>query len=1103
MFISGSGSPQGNFEQLCRAVVERNYRRYGTLRATAAQPGIEFHLKLHTACSLGEPGRWWGWQCRFYEFSSVQSLGATRRKKIEEAISKTLEKVGTLTDWVLWTRLPLTKEDQKWFYGLDAGGMRLDLWTADDIETRLVGEASLLRATYFGELTLTNDDLDGLHATTIAPIRTRWTPQVHQPVAAERRLRRILLGGDAHAAVAAVADRARSVGNELAAETAGAPDAVVESAAAVRSLVDACKEHLELVEQAMERGGFLGATRDLPAAPHVTPEHELALRTLRKFRHPAALSATNAVAYVHDATRLLAAVDDMADIGIVAVLADAGCGKTQLSAQLTAANADRPAGVLLFGRNLAARDGLDDLAGTLTIHGKPCPGFEALLEVVDAAGQRAGRRLPVVIDSLNEAEDPRRWKDLLSPLAGTLKRFPHVVVVCTLRPAFESQCLPLKVERVDIPNFGTDTGDAIRRYFEYYRIDASDADLPLHLLRHPLTLKLFCDVTNPDREKTVGIERMPGSRATIYERYLDQAADRIAELSPANCQITADDVRRALHKFGLALWNRRSRGVPQQEVRDMIKDHAAWNCSIVRALQDEGVLAQAPGDAFTDPQVIPSYDLLGGYLVASARLAELGVDAVRTWIKEGPAYTDLTGPHPSGQPLGQDILAALTALLPKNGGGQLWSIVDSRLKDTALRAAAQLDAHLLDADTVSELKTLATTGVADLFEQLRQVRGAPDHPLNAQFLDAILRPMTVSERDLRWSEWLRHNSDEIRADLRDLERGWRGRREHTDRDRLRARWVMWTLTSTVRELRDQATSSLYWFGRTNPEDLFTLALDALAVNDPYVSERMLAASYGVTMANQLPNQQMDEVLPRYLAGLRDALVGDAATHPTSHWLARLYSQGTAQLAQRYYSHALPDGLLVGGRISFASGPGVELIDANDDRAAEVGQTLHMDFHNYTLGRLCRGRRNYDYSDPVHKRVTAYVRGSVWELGWRQQTLGVVDSQIVQASSGGRTSRPTERYGKKYGWIGYYSAAGQLDDEGELTPRSERLSDLSIDPSFPERPAQASVRVPDWATSEPADLADWVAGGTVRVPEELLYCAEIENYPGPWIAVNAF
>jgi hypothetical protein len=71
------GSAQRNFETLCRALIELHYPRHGPFAALANQPGVEFHLLLHTNCALGIPGQWFGWQCRWYDLPSGKALGNT------------------------------------------------------------------------------------------------------------------------------------------------------------------------------------------------------------------------------------------------------------------------------------------------------------------------------------------------------------------------------------------------------------------------------------------------------------------------------------------------------------------------------------------------------------------------------------------------------------------------------------------------------------------------------------------------------------------------------------------------------------------------------------------------------------------------------------------------------------------------------------------------------------------------------------------------------------------------------------------------------------------------------------------------------------------
>ena len=126
------------------------------------------------------------------------------------------------------------------------------------------------------------------------------------------------------------------------------------------------------------------------------------------------MAVTNALDDLNQTHELLQATEHDTQVEIVAITAAAGNGKTHLSAQVTAAEDARPAGIFLRGHGLSARGTLDDLAHQITVNGQPCPSMDALIAAVDAAGERARRRLPIIIDGLNESEDPRVWKTLIA-----------------------------------------------------------------------------------------------------------------------------------------------------------------------------------------------------------------------------------------------------------------------------------------------------------------------------------------------------------------------------------------------------------------------------------------------------------------------------------------------------------------------------------------------------------------------------------------------------------------------------------------------------------------------------------------------------------------
>lgn len=1109
-FQSLPGSAEKNFELLCRGIVRQNFGRYGIFRSLANQPGVEFHLKLDKHCeALGDAGRWWGWQCKWYELPANGRLGATRRAKIEEGLRKTETHVPGLTDWVLWTRRTLTKGDQQWFSGLSSR-MKLHLWTSDEVDNLLTGQAAVLRSSYFGELVLTPDILRDFHEQAVAPIRTRWQPKVHHVGAAERDLCRMLGELESWDVLSALSADLR--GNAQAVETA--PPVPVPLAPFVTDVVAASRQSADTLDRIAEgiRSGDLDLLRDeLSARPHALPESvATAPRRLRSGNHRAGLYATNAVAGCHDTVRVLSDVEGAFSSRVVAVLAPAGCGKTHLAAQLTAGTNTRPHGVLLHGREMHATHSLDDLARRVAIAAQPVPSMESLLAAVDAAGQRARHRLPVFIDGLNESEDPRVWKPLLASLEATLAKYPYVLLVCTLRPEFVDDALPEGTRRVEISDYGEETIEAVREHFHYWKIDATDASLP-GFLRHPLTLRLFCEVTNPTRQQVVGINATPGSLTALFERYLEQVGIRVVELAPRAHRFYAHDVSAAIMTMANQLWEARSRSIEFGELRDILGDsQRPWDQSLVRALEHEGVILRMPSNG--NGAFVPVYDLLGGHIIANALLAKHGRLSFESWLEEPSTTTLLAGDYNVRHPLADDVVRSLVGQVPRRfHAKQLWQLVNEPLHGRALRLAAHLEPAFLDAATVDALLELVREGNAELLKRLWEVRGTPGHPLNAEALDRGLRTMAVADRDLRWTEWLRRNHDEVLTrgrnvlrDLESLEQRWRSG-QLQEGDRLRARWVMWTLTSTVRRLRDQATRALYWFGRVDPEGLFGLTIDSLTVNDPYVGERMLAASYGVVMGHQLEDADFAAPLKLLLEQLAEALVGASASAPTYHYLARLYVRGIIAFAAKFYMSTLPSAL--SGAWAFAAPAPVRPLAEGDAGAEEAGQTLHMDFENYTLGRLFDDRGNYDMDHAGHQAAVAHVRGVVWALGWRRATFDALDGRIAEdAYRYSRGNRwPAERYGKKYGWVGYFTYAGLLEERGQFPREKRPFSDVDIDPSFPEKPpTDGDTSVPEaWLAPSMKRHQSWVREGTTSMPRSLLRRETIGEHCGPWLALHGF
>ena len=199
------------------------------------------------------------------------------------------------------------------------------------------------------------------------------------------------------------------------------------------------------------------------------------------------------------------------------------------------------------------------------VNGAPVASFERLLAALDAAGKRGRCRLPVLIDGLNEAENPKDWKAPLAVLGETAKRYPNVLIVCTLRTgehrreyfrtgeareSFAVMALPDTVKQIKSEGFGGDVHDAIKKYFEYFKIIATRTEIPVEFLQHPLTLRIFCEVTNPKRETDVRVDYFPASLSPLFEKYVANVCERIAQMANLTYSYSAGEVKYAIYRLG-------------------------------------------------------------------------------------------------------------------------------------------------------------------------------------------------------------------------------------------------------------------------------------------------------------------------------------------------------------------------------------------------------------------------------------------------------------------------------------------------------------------------------------------------------------------------
>jgi len=1114
------GAPDENFEALTRAIVARRYGSLGGVRERRQQPGVEFYVRVEHAGELGAVGRVWGWSCKWFRLQNNHELNKSQRDLVEDSLTKALKHVDGLTDFVLCLAERPAKKDLDWFDDLASGnGVTVRVWASEDFEAQLAGFDEL-RSTFFGELVLTPDKLEQAHERSIAAVSARWAPAVHSYNHVQSRIEQVLLWPDSfnwlNERVGVMEERVESLRRAMANIENASTREVVEVA------VDDLSAFIFELKSIVEAGcdGRPTEVRERISeleAPDTSPRRlRRVVQELRKRRFPESLQVTGLGADVRDVLKWRDELETDLKAPMVAIVAAAGMGKTHLAAQITSSLDGPTAGVFIQGSHLRTGGGLDDLARK--IPGLRIEHFEDLLESLNSAGERAGARIPLIIDGLNEAERPSEWRSLLDELIPALRQYPHVLVIVTLREALSTRAIPESALISNLEWHQVEVNQIAAAYFSHYLISAAGAWLPMGMFSNPLFLRMYCEAANPLRQDPVGVEALPNSLIGVFELYLKNIIHRLA-VDPAHIAIPADLIKRRLHSFSLQMWNLGVRRLSFDEARALLDGgETSWDESVLRRLEEEGVVFREDDGGGNDSEVGFVFDRFAGYVIADVILSRMSYDEVSSRIGETAVWGRIFGED--NEALGEDTGVALVGLLPRRFSGQhVWRSAPDEHKAWAVDQEFSAEAEFLDDDTVDQLALLISgsklrpartpnRGRRHPFDRLWELHSSPKHRLNGRFLDRVLRQYSLSERDLQWTEWIRDRAGEfLLSDLETLIVHWSEVTDRTESDDLSAVAIGWLLTSTNGRVRDFAMKALQRYGRPEPRRLFELGASMLDVDDPYIVERVVGAAFGAASAHQMPDPggPFEISLASWLRVLADHFLAGGST-PTTHELLRSYVRATFEFAGTLHPGSVDDEVDPFS-LEFGAPQTSPTFRDEDENAKQVAPTLGIDFENYVIGSAFDDRRNYDYDHAAFRHSRAEVLTRIWDLGWRADRFGVVDEDISrQALRFGGDRARVERYGKKYGWIAYYELIGRLDDAGRSRERSMgggRLLTPDVDPTFPEEPPVVPISLPEWALPKPLDDETWCRRGEVRVPIELWSPELIHGVPGGWVLVEGF
>ena len=818
------------------------------------------------------------------------------------------------------------------------------------------------------------------------------------------------------------------------------------------------------------------------------------------------------------------------------ILGDAGIGKTHIACNICDDRLKNGLPALFVRGSLFTTDQPIEAQLQTILDIPRSYGWHDFLQALSAAAEAYHTRIPLIIDGLNESVHngtfSKVWELGLKGLVQEIAKTKDLVLITTCRKSYEDaiwkevspkeDIIPGKVIWKDKDSlnlvyaygFYTDEvkQEAIDKYFNAYKIKADLTLAPLAQFEHPLYLKIFCETKNRERKTEVQVYVGEQTLFEVFDEYLEQCNKEVCKR--LELRHGTSIVQPVLNKIAEYLWQHHKRYIPLKELVSITDDQPLkklnWFSSTASAIEAEGLLVCR--DWFEDIDAMSfTYDLLGGYLIAKYLVQRAASDP-QDFLRQEEIVASLFGEdYQTLHPMHEDICRCLAVLLPAKTGHFLHQLSDNeKAFNLSICTLFEISPKYINEDCISIIVHLFELPQCrkPLLELAETTIGHSDHPFNVSFWSERLSALSMSERDLSWTEYVRRNRYSFEEIVIRFEETCRNAQDLSkERLHLLAEHIMWILTSTVRPLRDKTTRALYWYGRRFPKEFLDLVIKSFTINDPYVPERMLAATYGVAMARQNDNEDtsfVDEMLPKYAKQLYESMFKPNAPYSTTHILARDYARRTIDIALIHHPDLLTKD--EGERITPPFTDGGIREWGESENMEEGPPPVQMDFDVYTLKSLIK----VDDSAPdEYKRVKANVYWRIYDLGFSLESFGEIDRWLAEDNyrKYGRSGdgRKTDRYGKKYSWIAFYELAGFRQDNNLLSDYYDNSRTLytDIDPSFPDEHREYNLVTEDFLGNREVTTQQWV----YKTPHpDLTSYLKIDSpcgEKGTWILLSGF
>lgn len=722
------------------------------------------------------------------------------------------------------------------------------------------------------------------------------------------------------------------------------------------------------------------------------------------------------------------------------ITGNAGIGKSHLLAAecQSLMNNQQFAVLLLAGNCYSDFPVLDQLSQDCELK----YSFGEFIGILEMVGIEHHSYVLLCIDALNETANYRLWKNGLLSLSQKVKKCTHVKLAVTYRMEYEKSlvqdALLSEKESKDIyrivhTGFEFNGLEASKRFFDYYRIPFTLYEYFEAEMENPLFLTLYCKTYRNDE----------ASLPILYDRLVENANKNIFPILEKRHNLigfTEDDniVQSLVDEVSTLVFNKKEKSISESDLASI----PFWTVNGLPLRQFMSLLAKENlvhmNLAAGHERYFFAYDQMNDYFFAKSLFSHSISDtSIREILHEdilqinGDSVVNLSN---------CDVFVTCCAFYAQKFGKECIDLIDelpegfekSYIIKSYMRSFVWRDKEYISGNVFLTVAQKYKVSCEDFWKVLIDNSIKYNHPLNSDFLHALLMGFQLNERDYYWTKHI--NSffyDESNRLMQLVKLYSSGQSILMSKEQARQLLILcgWLLSSSNRMLRDYTSEAMIEILR-NEFDLCIVILKAFEkVNDPYIIERLYGVVFGACCKRRKKENTVYIALVEYVYS---TIFDQEFIYPDI--LLRDY----ARLIIERFLWENPDynGCIVHEKIipPYKSFP-LEQIDEDyinkkfDGGLWQIkssmlfeGHGMYGDFGRYVFQSALK---YFDVDeDEMYKQAMSFI---INDLGYTNELDKCNNYWGYDRSE----TKKVERIGKKYQWIAMHNILARVSDQCDI------------------------------------------------------------------------